>query len=94
MGKEADQALAQLAKAVGHPIRAEIVRILANQPRCLYGDLAEQLPLARSTVSQHLRILREAGLIRGELSGPQVCYCIDRAGLERLILLIGALEGG
>jgi ArsR family transcriptional regulator len=91
VGADADTALAVLAKAVGHPIRARIVRLLAGQGTCMYGFLADQLPLAKSTVSQHLKILREAGLVRGEVDGPRVCYCIDPAGLDRLKLLVAAL---
>jgi ArsR family transcriptional regulator, arsenate/arsenite/antimonite-responsive transcriptional repressor len=87
----ADQALAQLAKALGHPVRAAIVRLLAAQETCQYGDLSDRLPLAKSTVSQHLKILREAGLVRVETDGPRVCYCIDPAGLHRLKALVGEL---
>jgi DNA-binding transcriptional ArsR family regulator len=85
---EADAALAVLAKAVGHPVRAGIVRMLAAQDTCWYGDLSERLPLAKSTVSQHLKILREAGLVRVETDGTRVCYCIDAAGLLRLKTLV------
>lgn len=90
-GTEDDASLALLAKAVAHPVRAGIVRQLARQDSCLYCDLTEQLPLAKSTVSQHLKVLREAGLIRGEVDGPRVCYCIDPVGLQRLKLLVAAL---
>lgn len=90
-GSAADEALAELAKALGHPVRAGIVRLLAGQEGCLYGDLADQLPLAKSTVSQHLKILRDAGLVRGEVEGPRVCYCIDPAGLSRLKALVAGL---
>lgn len=87
----ADVALAKLAKAVGHPIRAGIVRMLAGQETCMYGDLSDRLPLAKSTVSQHLKILREAGLVRVETDGQRVCYCIDPAGLLRLKALVEEL---
>jgi len=90
-GTEADERLALLAKAVAHPVRAGIVRQLARQDSCLYCDLTERLPLAKSTVSQHLKVLREAGLIRGEVDGPRVCYCIDPVGLQRLKQLVAAL---
>jgi ArsR family transcriptional regulator, arsenate/arsenite/antimonite-responsive transcriptional repressor len=90
-GAAADEALADLAKALGHPVRAGIVRFLARQESCMYGDLADQLPLAKSTVSEHLRILREAGLVRGDVDGPRVCYCIDPEGLRRLRSLVGEL---
>lgn len=90
-GTEADEAIAALAKALAHPVRAGIVRLLATQTSCMYGDLAEQLPLAKSTVSEHLKVLREAGLVRGEIEGPRACYCIDPAGLQRLKALIAEL---
>lgn len=91
-GAEADAALARLAKALGHPVRAGIVRLLAEQESCQYGDLTERLPLAKSTVSQHLKVLREAGLVRGEIDGPRACYCIDPAGLQVLKLLVERLR--
>jgi len=90
-GAEADETLAILAKALGHPVRAGIVRLLARQDRCMYGDLADQLPLAKSTVSQHLKALTEAGLVRGEVEGPRACYCINPAGLQRLKTLVARL---
>ena len=90
-GVEADEVLSRLAKAIGHPVRAGIVRLLAAQESCQYADLADRLPLAKSTVSQHLKVLREAGLVRGEVDGPRVCYCIDPIGLHQMKLLVGAL---
>ena len=90
-GVEGDEELATLAKAVGHPVRAGIVRLLADQESCQYGDLTDRVPLAKSTVSQHLKVLKEAGLVRGEVDGPRVCYCIDPSGLQRLTLLVAAL---
>lgn len=92
-GIEADEALARLAKAMGHPVRAGIVRLLAAQESCQYGDLSDRLPLAKSTVSQHLKVLVEAGLVRGEVEGPRVCYCIDPAGLHHFKLLVDGLGG-
>lgn len=86
-----DADLAAMAKAVGHPVRAGIVRMLAAQRTCRYGDLSDRVPLAKSTVSQHLKVLREAGLVRVETDGPRVCYCIDRRGLARLKSLVGEL---
>jgi ArsR family transcriptional regulator len=86
-----DAQLARFAKALGSPVRARMVRLLAGQDRCMYGSLAAQLPLAPSTISQHLRVLQAAGLIHGEVSGPRVCYCIDRTTLARGQALIAAL---
>jgi ArsR family transcriptional regulator, arsenate/arsenite/antimonite-responsive transcriptional repressor len=90
-GGSADEALAVMAKALGHPVRAGIVRMLAAQETCQYGDLSDRLPLAKSTVSQHLKILREAGLVRVETDGTRVCYCIEPAGLVQLKCLIEEL---
>jgi DNA-binding transcriptional ArsR family regulator len=90
-GGPADEALATMAKAVGHPVRAAILRLLAAQDSCQYGDLSDRLPLAKSTVSQHLKILREAGLVRVETDGARVCYCIDPSGLHRLKALVEEL---
>jgi ArsR family transcriptional regulator, arsenate/arsenite/antimonite-responsive transcriptional repressor len=90
-GGPADEALATMAKAVGHPVRAAIVRLLAAQETCQYGELSDRLPLAKSTVSQHLKILREAGLVTVETDGTRVCYCIDPVGLVRLKALVEEL---
>lgn len=88
---ETDERFALLAKALGHPVRAGIVRFLARQETCQYGNLSDRLSLAKSTISQHLKILREAGLVRGEVDGSRVCYCIDRDGLEEFKRLVTAL---
>jgi ArsR family transcriptional regulator len=85
-----DEELASLAKALAHPIRVQIVRILARTDGCV-GQLVEQLPLAQSTVSQHLKVLKDAGLVRGTIDGPRTCYCIDPAGLRRLRVLVAGL---
>jgi ArsR family transcriptional regulator len=79
-----DETLAALAKAIGHPARLMILRLLADRETCITGDVVAELPLAQSTVSEHLRILREAGLIRGEIEGPRTRYCIDTGGLALL----------
>jgi ArsR family transcriptional regulator len=86
-----DEQLAELAKALAHPIRVQIVRILARTAGCICGDLVDALPLAQSTVSQHLKVLKEAGLVRGTIDGPRTCYCIDPEGLRRLRVLVGGL---
>ena len=87
----ADEALAVLAKALAHPMRVQIVRILARTSGCVCGDLVEQLPLAQSTVSQHLKVLKDAGLVQGTIDGPRVCYCLDPEGLRRLRMLVAGL---
>jgi DNA-binding transcriptional ArsR family regulator len=90
-GDDADEELARLAKAVGHPARVRILRILTRKDACICGDIVDELDLAQSTVSQHLKLLKDAGLIRGEVDGPRVCYCIEPRTLRRLKALIGGL---
>jgi ArsR family transcriptional regulator len=90
-GAEADEELASLAKAVGHPARVQILRLLAHRETCVCGDIVDELPLAQSTVSQHLKVLKEVGLIRGDIDGPRICYCIEPRALRRLKSLIGSL---
>jgi ArsR family transcriptional regulator len=90
-GKEADEELAVLAKALGHPARVQILRLLVRREACICGDIVDELPLAQSTVSQHLKVLKEAGLIRGDIDGPRVCYCIEPRTVRRLKSLVGSL---
>ena len=90
-GREADDELALLAKAVGHPARVQILRLLVRREACVCGDIVDELPLAQSTVSQHLKVLKEAGLVRGEIDGPRVCYCVEPRVLRRLKALVGSL---
>jgi DNA-binding transcriptional ArsR family regulator len=90
-GDEADEELATLAKALGHSARVKILRILVRENACICGDIVEELPLAQSTVSQHLKVLKDAGLIRGDVDGPRVCYCIEPQALRRLKALVGGL---
>jgi ArsR family transcriptional regulator len=90
-GEAADDELASLAKAVGHPARVQILRLLARRETCICGDIVDELPLAQSTVSQHLKVLKQAGLIRGEIDGPRVCYCLEPRALRRLKALVGNL---
>lgn len=90
-GDEADEELATFAKALGHPARVKIVRLLIRKNACICGDIVEELPLAQSTVSQHLKVLKEVGLIRGDVDGPRVCYCIEPRALRRLRALVGGL---
>lgn len=90
-GQEADEELAELAKALGHPARVQILRILVRKNACICGEIVDELPLAQSTVSQHLKILKDSGLIRGDVDGPRVCYCIEPRAVRRLKALIGSL---
>jgi DNA-binding transcriptional ArsR family regulator len=75
-------AAADLAKALSHPGRLEILRILAGKA-CICGDIVARMPLSQATVSQHLKELKTAGLIRGEIAGPRICYCLDTEALAR-----------
>jgi ArsR family transcriptional regulator len=86
-----DRELAQLAKALGHPVRVAIVRMLRRRGRCICGDIVQELPVAQATVSQHLKVLKEAGFIKGEIDGPRVCYCEDPRALSRTKELLGEL---
>ncbi|GCC53158.1 ArsR family transcriptional regulator [Chryseotalea sanaruensis] len=69
--------LATLSKALGHPARIAILQFLAQRKVCVCGDIVDELPLSQSTVSQHLKELKNAGLVKGDIEGPSVCYCID-----------------
>ncbi|MCE5204813.1 MAG: metalloregulator ArsR/SmtB family transcription factor [Porphyromonadaceae bacterium] len=89
--------LARMAKALGHPTRIEILLFLASQNSCFFGDIHDELPIAKSTVSQHLKELKDAGLIQGEIEAPKVRYCIHKENWEvaRKLFsdLFGLLEG-
>lgn len=74
-----DNRIARYAKALAHPARVAILRFLVRKGDCVCGDIVEELPLSQSTVSQHLKELKEAGIIQGEIDGARVCYCIDPA---------------
>jgi DNA-binding transcriptional ArsR family regulator len=90
-GAEADAELARLAKALGHPARVQIVRLLAQQDQCVCGTIVDGVGLAQSTVSQHLKVLKDADIIQGEVEGVRVCYCLNPATLRRLKALVGGL---
>ncbi len=75
--------IALLAKALGHPARIAILQYLAERKTCVCGDIVNELPLSQSTVSQHLKELKKVGLIKGDIEGPTVCYCIDAKVLTR-----------
>ena len=91
-GGAANEQLATLAKALGHPARVAILRALLEKDRCMAGELAEELPLAASTVSQHLKLLKASGLIKGEVEGPRRCYCVDHSVLDQLKVLVERLR--
>jgi DNA-binding transcriptional ArsR family regulator len=72
-----DNKIAKIAKALAHPARIAILNLLAKRSACICGDIVDEIPLSQSTVSQHLKELKAAGLITGEIEGAKVCYCID-----------------
>lgn len=84
--------LAVIAKALGHPVRVRILRILVERKACLCGELVAELPVSQATVSEHLRVLKDAGLVRGDVDGPRVCYCASLERLERLADLVSLLH--
>lgn len=86
-----DEDLATLAKALAHPARLRILRLLAQTPGCIGGDIVGAIGLAQSTVSEHLRILKAAGLIRGEIDRPRICYALNPTALHALADGISAL---
>ncbi len=90
-GLDTDVELAAFAKALGHPARVQILRILSRRTSCVYGELVDAIELAQSTISQHVKVLKEAGLIRGEVDGPRVCYCLEPRALRRLRVLVAGL---
>lgn len=90
-GPEADEELAKLAKAIGHPARVRIVRMLSRKEARVCSQIVGELPLAQSTVSEHLRILKDVGLIRSNQDGPRIGYCINYDTLRKLKALIAII---
>jgi ArsR family transcriptional regulator, arsenate/arsenite/antimonite-responsive transcriptional repressor len=86
-----EQDLAGFAKALSHPARIAILKVLAQKNECICGEIVEVLPLAQSTVSQHLKELTNAGLVEGSVDGPRSCYCINWKAFERFSNELGAL---
>jgi ArsR family transcriptional regulator, arsenate/arsenite/antimonite-responsive transcriptional repressor len=86
-----EERLAQLAWGLAHPIRVKILRILAQRQACICGEIVDELPVAQSTASQHLKILKECGLVQGEVDGPRVCYCLNPLAMKELKSLLGSL---
>lgn len=94
--EEARQQLADLSRGLAHPARVEIVRMLANMApdkQCICGDIVNALPLAQSSVSQHLKTLKETGWVQGEIERPRVCYCINHGILEYYLALLQKVLG-
>ncbi len=89
--QDTDERLVELFRALGHPARMRIVRILAERKSCICGELVGELPLAQATVSQHLKVLKDAGIVTGEVEGPAVCYCLAPGALTELRDVVGQL---
>jgi len=90
---ESFDSLAEVLKALGHPARLRILRLLAERGTCICGDVVAEMPLSQATVSQHLKVLKQAGLISGTIDGPQSCYCINHAEMVRLRAHVADLFG-
>lgn len=88
---EIDHEIAGYAKALGHPARVAILRLLIECGDCMCGNIVSRIPLAQATVSQHLKVLKDAGLIRGEIDPPRVCYCVNPEAVKQLKKLISNL---
>lgn len=88
---QADVTVAKYAKALGHPARIAILRILLERRACICGDIVGELPLSQSTVSQHLKELKDAGLIKGDIAGKKICYCIDEQAWNQARQLLQVL---
>ena len=84
--------LSEILKAFGHPARLEIVKFLINSPTCICGDIVEFLPLSQSTVSKHLSDLKNAGIIKGTISGNSICYCLDEKTINKLQDFISIIQ--
>lgn len=83
--------IAAIARALAHPARIAILQFLSRQKSCVCGDIVDELPLAQSTVSQHLKELKNLGLIKGEIEGSAVCYCINKKALSKIKSALGNL---
>ncbi len=84
------QQISAVAKVLSHPARLAILRFLASSNACISGDISDEIPLSRTTVSQHLQELKRAGLIHGEIDGTKICYCICNENFERAIALFNS----
>ena len=80
--QDSDERLVEVFRALGHPARLKIVRLLMERDTCVCGEVVDELPLAQATVSQHLKVLKEAGIIIGRIEGPAVCYCLAPGALN------------
>ncbi|GDY11137.1 transcriptional regulator [Planctomycetota bacterium] len=87
----AEDTLAALAKALGNPVRIRILRLLVARNACICGEIVEEMPLSQSTISAHLKFLKDVGLVQGTIDGPRVCYCVNPAVLKQLKILVACL---
>jgi ArsR family transcriptional regulator len=93
LAQTVDEARAvRILRALANPVRFRIVQMLAARDACVCGDLVDELPLAQSTVSEHLKVLKEAGVVRGVIEGPNRCYCLDPEALRFITRVLGTLE--
>ncbi|MFP4092771.1 MAG: ArsR/SmtB family transcription factor [Cyclobacteriaceae bacterium] len=90
---EDEQLTAGFAKALAHPVRVQILKLLSSQSCCYNGNLTEMIPLAQSTISQHLKVLKESGLIQGEIMPPKIKYCINKENWEKARKMFCTLFG-
>ena len=81
-----------MLRAIAHPARFRIVKLLAARQACVCGDIVDELPLAQSTVSEHLKVLKDAGIVRGTIEGPNTCYCLEPEAIDWLKREFGALS--
>ena len=89
---KAEARTVMMLRAIAHPARFRIVKLLAARQTCVCGDLVDELPLAQSTVSEHLKVLKDAGIVRGTIEGPNTCYCLEPSAIEWLKREFGALS--
>ena len=89
--QKTEERIVELFRALGHPARVRIVRLLAQRESCVCGELVDELPLAQATVSQHLKVLKDAGIITGQVEGPAICYCLAPGAFEELRHAVGDL---
>ena len=84
--------MAEILKALGHPARLEIVKFLMTSPSCICGDIVEVLPLAQSTVSKHLSELKKVGIIKGTVTGNNICYCLDEKIIQKIQKFVNLVQ--
>jgi ArsR family transcriptional regulator len=89
---KAEERTVAMLRAIAHPARFRIIKILAARQACVCGDLVDELPLAQSTVSEHLKVLKDAGIVRGTIEGPNRCYCLEPEAIDWLKREFGALS--